>query len=110
MPGKIAPVLQREQRRTVVADPRIDDRAGARKRRLLHAARLRRCPAPERRHYKKATGRIGAVVLLQATMDSSPASLDRYAGLTGPAAKVDRRLARGRCGGGTGATAVDLAD
>src|SRR4029078_8838787 len=64
-------VLERKQRRAVVADPGVHDGRGT--------GRWRRVRG-ERRHNHRA---------------SFPASRDRFAGLTGPASRTTRRLADG---------------
>ena len=75
------PVLERQQRRTEVADPGIDDRARPGRRR--HGRAITR-PRIQRTHRPRG---LGGRTRARTSMPPSPASRDRYASLTGPAMK-----------------------
>ena len=93
-PGEHRPVLERQQRRTALAHPRVDDRARPGERRMdprrRRVDRHRRGPdmkTPPARRARWTRGHTRSA--------SFPASRDRYAGLTGPAIKDSRRVPPG---------------
>ena len=84
--GKDGAVLEGQEGRPEVPDARVDDRARARRRwddqPALTGARIRRTHRPRW---------LGGQGRARTSVPPSPASLDRYAGLTGPAMQGHRQ-------------------
>ena len=99
-PGEDRPVLERQQRRTQIADARVDDRGGSRRRGHDHATATstgRARAGQQMTHPPQGRGGRGRA---RTSEPPSPASRDRYASLTGPAMKGRRQgsIRRGPAG------------